>query len=94
MTDDIHPDATDSRPDDQRHAREACEHALDALHGGDLSRATRCSMKRMQPSSAPRTTAQSKPTARLPTTDSMRIPLKSLECEARQGVQRSTRSTR
>lgn len=41
MTDDIHPDATDSRPDDQRHAREACEHALDALHGGDLSRAPR-----------------------------------------------------
>ena len=40
MSDDIHhpPDAED-RSDDHQHAREACEHALDALHGGDLSRA-------------------------------------------------------
>lgn len=42
MTDDSrHPDATETRPDedDHQHAREACEHALDALHNGDLSRA-------------------------------------------------------
>ena len=39
MFDDIQPDTTESRPDDQQHAREACEHALDALRGGDLSRA-------------------------------------------------------
>ena len=40
MTDDIHyPDGPEDRSDDHQHAVEACEHALDALHGGDLSRA-------------------------------------------------------
>ena len=42
MTDEInHPDNAEDRADsqDHQHAREACEHALDALHNGDLSQA-------------------------------------------------------
>jgi hypothetical protein len=39
MTDDYQPADVEDRSDDHQHAREACEHALDALHGDDLSRA-------------------------------------------------------
>ncbi|GAA0454203.1 hypothetical protein MUK72_17615 (plasmid) [Halococcus dombrowskii] len=40
MTDDIFlPDSVGDRLCDQQQAIEACEHALDALDGGDLSRA-------------------------------------------------------
>ena len=38
MTDDIHhSDNAETRPDDHQHAAEACEHALDALHNGNLA---------------------------------------------------------
>jgi hypothetical protein len=40
MTDDTHHSAdAEDRSDDQQQAVEACQHALDALDGGDLSRA-------------------------------------------------------
>lgn len=41
MTDDIHHPAADAEEDhdDHQHAREACQHAVDALHNDDLSRA-------------------------------------------------------
>jgi hypothetical protein len=40
MTDDIHSlDDAKDRPDDHQQAVEACQHAVDAPHGGDLSRA-------------------------------------------------------
>ena len=39
MADDYYPADAEDRSEDHQHAREACEHALDALHGGDLSRA-------------------------------------------------------
>ena len=40
MTDDISPsDDAEDRSENHQHAREACEHAIDALHGGDLARA-------------------------------------------------------
>jgi hypothetical protein len=35
----LHSDGTEDHSDDHQHAREACQHAIDALHGGDLSRA-------------------------------------------------------
>jgi len=40
MTDDTHhPDDPENQPDDHQQAIEACEHAADALRGGDLFRA-------------------------------------------------------
>jgi len=40
MTDDIHHlNDTENQTDDHQQAIEACQHAVDALHGGDLSRA-------------------------------------------------------
>ena len=40
MTDDTHhPDDAENQQDDHQQAIEACEHAADALRGGDLSRA-------------------------------------------------------
>ena len=40
MTDDTHHSAdAEDRSDDQQQAVEACQHAVDALHGDDLSRA-------------------------------------------------------
>ncbi|GAA0454220.1 hypothetical protein MUK72_17630 (plasmid) [Halococcus dombrowskii] len=42
MSDDVHrPDNTEDRldPHDHQQAVEACEYAIDALHGSDLSRA-------------------------------------------------------
>ena len=40
MTDGTHHyDDAETHPDDHQHAVEACEHALDALHNDDLSRA-------------------------------------------------------
>jgi cellobiose-specific phosphotransferase system component IIA len=40
MTDESHyPDDAEDRSDNQQQAREACQHALDALHDGDLARA-------------------------------------------------------
>ena len=40
MTDDTHhPDDAENQPDDHQQAIVACEHAADALRGGDLSRA-------------------------------------------------------
>ena len=55
MTDDIHHlDDAETRPDDHQHAAEACEHALDALHNGNLAQAhtlldeARAAVKRAQ----------------------------------------------
>lgn len=40
MTDDTHhPADAEDRSEDHQQAVEACQHALDALHDGDLSRA-------------------------------------------------------
>ncbi|WP_256684929.1 hypothetical protein [Halococcus qingdaonensis] len=40
MSDDVHhPDDTEDRSDAHQQAVEACEYAIDALHGSDLSRA-------------------------------------------------------
>jgi hypothetical protein len=40
MTDDTHHSAdAEDRSDDQQQAVEACQHAVDALHGDDLPRA-------------------------------------------------------
>ncbi|WP_435080032.1 hypothetical protein [Halococcus sp. AFM35] len=55
MTDDIHhPTDVEDRSEDHQQAVEACQHALDALHGGDLSHArslldeTRAAVERAQ----------------------------------------------
>ena len=65
MTDDTHhPDDAENQPDDHQQAIVACEHAADALRGGDLFAPGRCSMKRARPSYAPSTTTWVKPTAR------------------------------
>jgi hypothetical protein len=39
MTDTHHPADAEDRSEDQQQAVEACQHAADAFHGGDLSRA-------------------------------------------------------
>ena len=55
MADDFHYLAdTEDSSDDRQQAVEACQHAVDALHGGDLSRAqslldeTRAAVERAQ----------------------------------------------
>jgi 7-cyano-7-deazaguanine synthase in queuosine biosynthesis len=39
MTDDAYPTDAKTHPDDHQHTTEACEHALNALHDGDLTHA-------------------------------------------------------
>jgi hypothetical protein len=59
MTDDTsHPDDVEDRSDAHQQAVEACQHAVDALPGDGLPHASRSSVKRGRPPSAPATTTR------------------------------------